>query len=249
MHTAIGSYALLALTAFVAGGMNAIAGGGSFLTFPMLVFTGVPSVIANATNSVALFPGSLSAAWGFRHNLRDFAGVSIKHMLAVSLLGGALGAVLLLSTTQHLFDFVVPWLLLLASVTFAAGPRLAKLHLFRASPAVMLTIQLLVTIYGGYFGAAIGIMLLAAWSLLGNTDLSAMNAAKNIFVGSLNCIATVCFIVAGKVWWPQAIVMAVAAIAGGTAGAHVGRRVDPRWLRAFIIFVSFSITIAFFLRR
>jgi uncharacterized membrane protein YfcA len=244
-----GSFALLALTAFIAGTMNAVAGGGSFLTFPVLVLTGVPSIIANATNTVALFPASLSAAWAFRRDLRDFDGVSVKSMLVMSLIGGALGALLLLSTDQHVFDTVVPWLLLAASLAFTFGPRLAKYHPVRAGRAALLMIQFGLTVYGGYFGAAIGIMLLAAWSLLGRTDLNAMNAAKNIFVGCLNLVATLCFVAAGKVWWPQALTMMAAAIVGGYTGARIARRVDPRWIRAFIVGVSFTITAAFFLRQ
>ncbi|TAL00438.1 MAG: sulfite exporter TauE/SafE family protein [Rhodospirillaceae bacterium] len=248
---AVSSYLLLAVTAFVAGAMNAVAGGGSFLTFPVLVFTGVPSIIANASNTVALFPSNFSAAWAYRHHLRDFDGVSIKRMLAISVVGGILGAVLLLSTTQHLFDALVPWLLLGSSLAFTFGPWLAPRlrKVFRIGPPTLLIIQFVLAIYGGYFGAAVGILLLAAWSLLGRNDIHGMNAAKTILVGSMNCVATVCFVVAGKVWWPQALTMMAAAMAGGYLGARLARRVDPRWIRAFIITACFVITAIFFVRH
>jgi uncharacterized membrane protein YfcA len=248
---AVSSYLLLGATAFVAGAMNAVGGGGSFLTFPMLVFTGVPSIIANASNTVALFPGNFSAAWGYRQHLRDFDGVSIKRMLAISIVGGIAGAVLLLSTPQHAFDAMVPWLLLIASLTFTFGPWLAPRlqKVFRIGPSTLMVIQFVLAVYGGYFGAAVGIMLLAAWSLLGRSDIHSMNAAKTILVGSMNCVATVCFIIAGKVWWPQTLTMMAAAIAGGYLGARIARRVDPKWIRVFIITMCFAITAVFFTRR
>lgn len=247
----VGTFALLAASAFVAGGMNAVAGGGTFLTFPALVLAGVPSIIANASSTVALFPASFSAAWAYRRELKDFDGVSIKRMMAVSLIGGVLGAVLLLSTAQRTFDAAVPWLLLVASVAFSCGPWLAprlQRH-FHIGPTMLTVIQFALAIYGGYFGAAVGIMLLAAWSLLGRTDIHGMNAAKTILVGTMNVVATVCFIVAGKVWWPQTLTMLAAGMAGGYFGARIAQRLDPRRTRAIVIAICFTVTAVFFLRR
>jgi len=244
------SYLLLAVAAFMAGGMNAIAGGGSFITFPALVFTGVPSIVANASSTVALFPASLTAAWGFRKHLRDFAGISIRTMLIASTIGGIAGAFLLLYTQQRVFDVIVPWLLLVASVTFTFGPKLAPYlrRLGRIHASALFVIQFVLAVYGGYFGAAVGIMTLAAWSLLGHEDLHAMNAAKNVLVGSMNCVATVCFIVAGKVAWPEALTMLAGAALGGYCAARLAGRMNPKWIRAFIIVVSFAITAVFFAR-
>src|SRR3954469_12774826 len=170
------SYALLAAAAFLAGVMNAVAGGGTFVTFPALVFTGVPAVIANASNAVALFPASFASAWAYRKDFRNFEGVSFKAMSAVSLIGGVIGALLLLYTPEVTFNALVPWLLRAATLIFAFGPRLVpKLRtLFRIGPAVLLTIQFVVGIYGGYFGGAMGIVMLAVYSLFGLTDLNAM---------------------------------------------------------------------------
>ncbi len=145
------TFALLAVAGFFAGGMNAIAGGGTFLTFPALVFAGVPSIIANASSTVALFPASFSAAWAYRHRLKEFEGVSILRMVVVSLIGGMLGAVLLLSTEQRTFDAVVPWLLLVATVSFTFGPRFAPhlQRLFQIGPVALMAIQFIISIYGG----------------------------------------------------------------------------------------------------
>lgn len=251
MNVEFGTYALLAVSAFFAGGMNAIAGGGTFLTFPALVFAGVPSIIANASSTVALFPASFSAAWAYRKELKAFEGVSIKSMLVVSLFGGILGAVLLLSTAQHTFDAVVPWLLLVASMTFTFGPKIAPRlrELIHIGPVTLAVMQFLLAIYGGYFGAAVGIMTLALWSLLGRTDLHSMNAAKTMLVGTMNVVATACFIVAGKVWWPQTLTMLVAGVAGGYFGAHLAQRLNPRVIRGLVVTICFAVTIAFFSRH
>lgn len=245
------SYLLLLAAAFVAGAMNAVAGGGSFLTFPALVFTGVPSIIANASSTVALMPGSAASAWGFRHHFRDFPGVSFRALLAVSLAGGLAGALLLLLTPQRLFDGVIPWLLLTATVAFTFAPKLTPLlqRAVRVGPRTLVAVQFFVAVYGGYFGGAIGIMMLSAWSLFGLTDLKQMNATKTILAGAMNGVAVVCFIAAGKVWWPQTLVMLAGAVAGGWLGAHAGRRVDQKHVRRIVVFISITITLVFFLRR
>src|SRR5246127_346157 len=160
------SYLLLVAAALAAGLMNSVAGGGSFLTFPALVFTGVPSVVANASSTVALMPGSLGGAGGFRHDFRDFPGVSFRALLGVSLVGSVIGALLLLFTPQRTFDGVIPWLPLLATLTFTFGPRITPWlrRVTRIGPATLIVTQFVVSIYGGYFGGAIGIMMLSAWT-------------------------------------------------------------------------------------
>src|SRR5919206_2749126 len=160
--------------------MNAIAGGGSFVTFPALVFAGVPSVTANASSTVALFPGSLTSAWAYRHYLRGFGGVSLRALLIVSLAGGLLGAVLLLVTPQATFDAVIPWLLLLATLALGFGREAgaALRRVVRIGPGPVLVMQFLLAVYGGYFGGAVGIMMMAVWNLLSTADLKAMKPAK-----------------------------------------------------------------------
>jgi len=247
----IGSYALLAIAAFLAGGMNAIAGGGTFLTFPALVLAGVPSIIANATSTVALFPASISAAWAYRRELKDFEGVSMRHMLVLSFGGGMLGAGLLLSTEQRVFDALVPWLLLIASLAFTFGPTIAPhlQRLYHIGPITLMLMQFVLGIYGGYFGAAVGIMMLAAWSLLGRTDIHGMNAAKTILNAAMNSVATVIFIVAGKVWWPQALTMLAGGVIGGYVGAHIAQRLNPGLVRGLAVAICFVVTGLFFLRH
>jgi uncharacterized membrane protein YfcA len=246
-----GSAILLLLTAFVAGVMNAVAGGGSFLTFPALVFTGVPSIVANASSAVALMPAAAASAWGFRDHLRDFEGVSLRALVAMSLVGGVAGALLLLLTPQRLFDGVIPWLMLTATVAFVFGPRLTPLlrRVVRIGAKTLVAVQLLIAVYGGYFGGAVGIMMLSAWSLFGLNDLKRMNATKTILAATMNGVAVVCFVIAGKVWWPQTLVMLAGSVTGGWLGAHLGKRMDPRLVRAVIVVISIGITIVFFVRR
>jgi len=244
------NYTLLAVAAFIGGAMNAVAGGGSFVTFPALVFTGVPSIIANASSTVALFPSAFASAWAYRANFRKFEGVATKTILLVSLAGGATGAILLLTTSQRTFDVIIPWLLLLASVIFAFGPWLApRLRRFIViTPPVFLVLHFIVSIYGGYFGGAVGIVSMALWSLLGHTDIHEMNAAKTLLVGTMNTAAVVCFVLAGKILWVPTLIMLAGALAGGYLGASVVRGLDAKHVRRAVIAISVGVTVAFFLK-
>ena len=242
--------ALLVVAAFLAGAVNSVAGGGSFLTFPALVFTGVPPIIANASSTVATFPGSFAASWAYRRDFVPFERVGWWPMVAISLVGGTIGALLLLFTPARTFDRLIPWLLLAATLLFGFGRRLTPWLARRLAlgPAGLLVLQFLIAIYGGYFGGAIGILMLALYGLFGLTDLNAMNAAKTLLAGTMNAAAVVCFVLAGKVWWPQTLIMLVAAVLGGYAGARIARRLDPNWLRAGITLVGLAMSAAFFWR-
>ncbi len=242
--------ALIFGAAFLAGILNAIAGGGSFLTFPALVFAGVPPIIANASSTVAVSPGSFASALGYRRDFPPFEKVGLWPMLVISLVGGALGALLLLWTPARTFDQVIPWLLLGATLLFGFGRQLTPLLLrwFTIGPAALMVIQFLIAIYGGYFGGAIGILMLALYGLFGLEDLTAMNAVKTLLAGTMNGAAVVCFIIAGKVWWYPTLVMLVAAVLGGYAGARVARKINPAWLRIGVTTVGLAMTAAFFLR-
>src|SRR5262249_16123113 len=156
-----------------AGLMNAVAGGGSFLTFPALVFTGVPSIVANATSTVALFPGVLASAWAYRREFKMLEKIPLRAALIASVSGGIVGAVLLLYTSQRTFDVVIPWLLLAATLTFAFGPKIVRSSKRKSwlSPKALIVFQFLAGIYGGYFGGAVGIIMLAVWSLAGLRDI------------------------------------------------------------------------------
>lgn len=245
------SYVLLICAAFAAGLINSVAGGGSFLTFPALVFTGVPSIIANASSTVALLPGSLASAWVYRGDFKNVRNFPFQSMLGVSLAGGMAGALLLLYTPQRTFDALIPWLMLGATLLFIFGPRVSPIlqRKFHIGPVTLICIQFLVAVYGGYFGGAIGILMLAAWSLFGLTDIHGMNANKTVLGGAMNGVAVVLFVIARKVWWPQTLVMLVVAVTGGYVGARAAKRVDPSYVRICITAISVAITIAFFLRR
>jgi uncharacterized protein len=244
------AHLLLIAAALGAGLMNSVAGGGSFLTFPALVFTGVPSIVANATSTVALFPGALASAWAYRSNFESLDKIPLKPAILVSVAGGIVGALLLLFTSQKTFDVVIPWLLLAATATFALGPRLMR-SLKRQSwmgPKTLIVFQFLVGIYGGYFGGAVGIIMLAVWSLAGLRDIHAMNGGRTLLGGVMNAAAVVCFIIARKVWWLQTSMMLVAAVVGGYVGARFARQINPAVIRGVIIVVSVLVTAAFFLR-
>jgi len=245
------AYLLLIFTAFAAGIINSVAGGGSFLTFPALVFTGVPSIVANASSTLALLPGTLASAWAYRDDFRRTEGFPRVPMLIVSLAGGIAGALLLLFTPERTFDSVIPWLMLAAALLLAFGPRISPLlkRAVHIGPVTVVLIQFLVAVYGGYFGGAIGIVMLATWSVFGLSDIHVMNANKTVLAAAMNAVAVVLFIAAHKIWWPQSLAMLVAAVLGGYTGATTAKRVDPKYLRAAIIVISFAMTIAFFLRR
>jgi uncharacterized protein len=249
LSSSMGAYLLLITAAIGAGLMNSVAGGGSFLTFPALVFTGVPSIVANATSTVALFPGALASAWAYRHDFKSLE-LPLKPALLVSIAGGIVGALLLLFTSQRTFDIVIPWLLLAASLTFAFGPRVMRLFKRQSwlGPKMLIAFQFLVGIYGGYFGGAVGIMMLAVWSLAGLRDIHAMNGGRTLLGGVMNAAAVVCFIIAGKVWWLQTSMMLVGAVAGGYIGARFARQIPPPVIRGIIIVVSVLVTAVFFLR-
>ncbi|PYS11323.1 MAG: hypothetical protein DMG15_18165 [Acidobacteria bacterium] len=243
------SYLFLVAAALGAGLINAVAGGGSFLTFPALVFTGVPSIVANATSTVALFPGVLASAWAYRKEMETL-NIPVKPAIVASIAGGISGAVLLLSTSQKAFDAVIPWLLLAATIVFAIGPRVTTIFKRKSwiGPKALVIFHYFVGIYGGYFGGAVGIIILAVWSLAGLRDIHAMNAGRTLLGGLMNAAAVVLFIIARKVWWAQAAVMLIAAVIGGYAGARIARRLNPSLIRTAIIVFGLLVTVAFFRR-
>ena len=235
---------------FVAGAMNALAGGGSFVSLPALIAAGVPPVQANASSTVALFPGGAVSAWAYRDGLGPVGSVSMRKLLVATLFGGLAGAVLLLSTSSSTFSFVLPWLLLCASLTLAFGRRLGEALRKRwriGSPAV-LAIQFALGVYGGYFGGAVGIMMMAVWGLLDTRDLKSLNAPRTLLVSAANTMAVLAFIVAHAVHWPQTLVMLVGATIGGYGGAQVGRRAPARVIRYGTLTLTACITVAFFVR-
>ena len=245
--------ALLFGSAAAAGAINAVAGGGSFFTFPALVFTGLPSIAANATSTMAVWPGSLASMGAYRDDIRRERR-HLPGLLLVSLLGGLLGAAVLLRTPQPVFDRVLPWLMLFATLVFASGNR-AVVWLTGHRPAgarvnaASWLLQFAIATYGGYFGGGMGLLMLAMLSLVGLTDIHAMNGIKNLLAVALNGIALLAFVWAGLVAWPQASVMIVGAVLGGYGGAVYAKRIDPRVIRGFVIVFGLALTAWFFWRR
>ena len=232
----------------IAGAMNGLAGGGSFISLPAMILAGVPPVQANASSTVALFPGGVASAWAYRDGLSTVGPVSLRGLLIATLAGGFVGAALLLATPSTAFSFVLPWLLLVASLALAfgrrAGEKLRKRVQIRAG--AVLGIQFLLGIYGGYFGGAVGIMMLATWGLLGDRDIKSLNAPRTVLVSAANACAVVTFILAHAVAWQPTLTMLVSALIGGYGGARIGRRASPRVIRLGTLVTTFCITLVFF---
>jgi uncharacterized membrane protein YfcA len=244
-------YLLLVLAGLLAGTMNAVAGGGSFVSFPVMVLIGLPPIADNATSTVALFPGTLASTWAYRDDLRGIAGVSLKVLIPIGLVGGAIGAILLLITPGAAFDAVIPWLLLLATLTFAGGrnPGDWLRRYIRIGRPAFLVIQFILSIYGGYFGGAVGLMMMAVWTLIDASELKAMAPTRTALVSAANGAAVICFAVAGAVHWTEMLAMMTSTITGGYYGARFARHLPPAVLRWFVVALSATVTAAFFLRR
>lgn len=241
--------------AFAAGMINSVAGGGTLVTFPTLIYLGLTSVTANATSTVAIWPGSLGGMAGYR---RELATVE-RRMLALvipSLIGGITGAWLLRFTPPALFDKLVPYLILFATVLFMVQEpvqrRLKALSSNHESTQWLvgaMLFQLFVALYGGYFGAGIGILMLAALGVLGLTDIHQMNGLKNFFALCINGVAAIYFVYAGMVFWPDVLVMAVGAIAGGYGSAGIARRIGRQRVRQIVVCLGFAMAVSLFVKH
>jgi uncharacterized membrane protein YfcA len=234
---------LILAAGFAAGALNAIAGGGTFITFPVLVHLGIPPITANATATVAALPGYVGGAWAFRRDIRPEGSLRVGETVAVSLVGGVAGSLLLLVTPAAIFDGVVPWLLLIATALFAFGPWLMSALQRRgvgvAGRLVSFAAIFAVALYGGYFNGGLGILLLACFGLIGYANLAAMNGLKNLLSAALSVISAATFAIAGIVEWREGLIMAVAAALGGYCGAWAARRITrPMLLRAGIVLVG-----------
>jgi uncharacterized protein len=248
------TYLLLAVSAFFAGAVNAIAGGGTLLTFPVLL-TVLGPVSANATSTFALLSSSLSAAWAFRNELSD-ASAMLKRLWLPSLVGGICGSLAVTRFPEKVFESLVPWLLLGASVLLVLQKPIARWaqihpHTQPTTGTMWGTIifQFFVGVYGGYFGAGIGILMLTSLAFLGLPNIHTMNALKAVLGFLMNAIATTIFIVSGAVVWKYGLVMAAAALAGGYAGAKFSKSLSPATVRAIVITIGFGVAGFSFYRR
>jgi len=281
---------LLLIAAILAGALNAVAGGGTMFTFPVLMMTGVPAIVANATSKVGIWPGAAASVFAYRKELREYARY-LPLLAPISLVGGWLGAELLLVTPQERFEFLVPWLLLLATVLFAFGRqirfRLARFFCAcsglltsamraafagswqarstdRAScsplsqspepetwslkPKILPTLfHLATSVYGGFFGAGIGILMLSMMEMLGLKNIHGMNGLKTVLGATMHTSAVLAFIVGGGVLWPQACVLVAGSIFGGYFGARLALKMPQHYVRWFVIGVGLSTSVYFFI--
>ena len=242
------TWALTGAAALGAGVLNAIAGGGSFLTFPALVFAGVPPLAANATSAMAVSPGYLGSTLGFKAELRALAPALLRREMLTAALGGLIGAGLLLVTPERIFSGIVPGLLLLATALFALGPRLSALGQGQGQPRLRQPGLLLVAIYGGYFNGGLGILLMALYTLAGEPRLATVNALKNLNSLVLSLFSVVAFAAAGAIVWPQALWMMAWATLGGWVGARLAQRLPVLWVRRCVIAAGLVMSGVFFNR-
>jgi uncharacterized protein len=246
--------------ATVAGTLNALAGGGSFISFPALLFVRVPAVQANATNTVALWPGLAASAIAYLKRL-DVPPRLLIPLLATSIAGGWAGALLLLKTPQHTFLHLVPWLLLAGTLLFAFGNQIRGLAgksstgsgltddlnaVSWQAIAISSVVELLLAVYGGYFGAGIGFVTLGMLAALGMRDVHAMGAIRTLLAVAINAAAVATFMVAGAVLWGHCLVMMVGAMAGGWFGAHFAQKADPGKVRILVIAIGLAMSAYFF---
>ena len=243
------------LAAFLASAINSVAGGGTMISFPILVALGLPPIMANATNTVGIWPGSVGSLWGFRREMARVP-VAMRWLLLPALVGGISGAVLLRLTPSAMFDRLVPWLIFFATALFILkGPIQRRLQSVEAARragsgwmAVAVFTQLLVAVYGGYFGAGMSIMMLSILALLGMTDILEMNAMTSLLALVINGVAGVLFAQAGLVFWPYALAMVFGAVIGGYGAAGVARKIGKKAVGNFVILVGLTMTVVMFFR-
>jgi uncharacterized membrane protein YfcA len=257
--------AALCVAAFVAGAINALAGGGTLLTFPVLLSV-MSSVEANATSTVALMPGSAAGAWGYRRELRGSRSL-LMLLGPPSMIGGLIGSLLVVWLPARVFDVAVPWLLLTASLLFLFQPLFGRIVRSRSagestpgtqatsesagarSRFAVATFQVVVGVYGGYFGAGIGILMLTALAFICASDIHRLNAIKTILAACINGVSVFVFVAEGKVVWRYGLIMAASGIAGGFCGAHFGRQLPKTAVRWFVVFIGLAITVSQFAKQ
>lgn len=253
-----GQSVFLFVSAFLAGIINSVAGGGSFLTFPALLFVGIPPIQSNATSTAAVWPGTVASLFAYRKVFTFEARRLLVPLLVTGIIGGVLGAQILLYTPQATFLKLVPWLLLAATLLFLASGRITRWVRGRTEKHKGgdrwltyggLFVELFIAMYVGYFGAGVGILILALLALLGMENIHAMNGMKNLLVGVVNGVALAIFIYSKVVVWPQALLMLVAASIGGYGGAYVAQKIDPKYVRRLVIVVGFGMSAYFFIRE
>ncbi len=244
---------LLFVAAVLGGALNSVAGGGSFIVFPTVLFTGTAPVMANATTAAGLWPASVASAAAYRRNIGAQRRARVVTLAAASLGGGVLGALLLLGTSDETFVSLLPWLLLFATLVFTFGKRVTgALSGVRVDGPLSLLlgagVQLVISTYGGYFGGGMGIMMLAVFTLLGMRDIHEMNGVKNVLGALINGAAIIAFATAHKIAWHPAAALALGSLVGGFGGASLARQVRPDRMRIAVLVFAWSLTAYFFAR-
>lgn len=248
-------YFWLCLSALAAGACNAVAGGGTLFTFPALLAV-VSPVVANATSTVALVPASIASAWGYRRELTD-GRQWLRPLIIPSIIGGTIGSLLVTRLEERYFETLIPWLILTASVLLLVQPLLSRLIRVDHSEtrfagralAALMAAQFVIAIYGGYFGAGIGILMLASLGLMGLHDIHQMNAIKTILAACINGVSVLVFVAEQRVDWKYAVIMAVAAIAGGYLGASLARRLNRSLVRWVVVIIGFALAANYFYKQ
>ncbi len=241
---------VLVVASFIAGAINSVAGGGTFFTFPALIFAGVPPVSANATSSVAVFPASFSSAFAYRKDFTHVKELPLGLAIVLSCIGGWFGATVLIATPQQTFVELIPWLLLVATLLFACGKKAGEIlrKRYRITMPLILTALLIIAFYGGYFGAGIGILTLALFGLMGMEDINKMNAMKTILSGFINLAAVTNFVTNTAIDWHAVLIMATSAIIGGYLGAAIARKIEQKYIRWTVIGTGSFLTVYFFVQ-
>jgi uncharacterized membrane protein YfcA len=238
---------ILIAAAFLGGALNSLAGGGTLVTFPALLFAGLNPIDANASSVVALFSGTFAGAWAYRRNILAIAEFSVLGLFILSLVGGLIGALLLLWTPATVFATLVPWLILFATIVFAVGnfAPVEAIQRIQLGPRSALVALFIIAIYGGYFGGGIGFLILAAFTLVGMRDINAMNGLKMGLVGIMTVTAIVAFIAANVVRWPETLPMLASSALGSYLAAHWAQRLDQRLIKGFVIVLGAGLTVYF----
>jgi uncharacterized membrane protein YfcA len=244
-------HGLLAGSAALAGAVNSVAGGGTLISFPAAMAWGLPSTVANATNAVAMAPGSLASAWALRRELAEERKLATV-LIVPAIIGGVTGAYILHHTSQRLFDTIIPWLVLGATLVILFQGLIVRRREptppSRRRTAFVVACQLGVGVYGGYFGAAMGIVMLAFLSLVSTTGIHGRNAVKNLLAALINGVATIYFVSVGLVDWRAAVIMTAGAVCGGVVGARLARRASARTVRAIVVVIGLALSLLLAIR-
>ncbi len=239
-------YLLAFLSSILAGGINAVAGGGTLISFPTLIELGLSSKTSNTTNTVALWTGSLLGAFGYKNYFKQ-ALPTIKKLIIPSIAGGITGGYLLLYTSQTLFNFIVPFLILFATILFSFGAKISKFTSNIKTRYIFL-IQFLTAVYGGYFGAGIGIVMLGSIVAIGVSDIHVANAIKNSLAFLINLSAAILFSLYGEVEWHYGVIMMIGFALGGLSSSLISQKIDRKYVRLLVSVIGYSLTVYYFIK-